>query len=269
MRAVYALVFALGGAAVADDKANPEPLKAVAGDGALTSFDGKGVKLNRADLKKLAPARRDVVITADTITAEFGGKKETRTFKVDNTKTPHHIDLTLTKDGKAETSYGIYKVEKGVLMICATEQDKAESRPTEFKTGRDVFLMTVRKRGELDGTYLLTGLETKTLKLTETDLKKVPEAERQLVIDDDEIVMTFNGKEDAATFRVDNSQTPHHITLTTSKDGKTETNYGIYKFEKGVLTICAGTKGDLSARPKEFKADDQSTVLVLQQQPRK
>src|SRR5436190_19199599 len=102
MRAVYALVSALGGAALADDKASPELLKAVAGDGVLVGFDGKGVKLARADLKKLAPARRDVVITGDTITAEFGGKKETRTFKVDDTKTPHHIDLIATKDGKTE-----------------------------------------------------------------------------------------------------------------------------------------------------------------------
>src|SRR5438105_4376158 len=117
MRAVYALVFALGGVAAADEKASPNPLKAVEGDCVLTTFDGKGVKLTKDDLKKLPYARRDVVVTADQIVAEFGGKKEAKSFKVDNTKTPHHIDLFSTRDGKTETNYGIYKVEKGVLTI--------------------------------------------------------------------------------------------------------------------------------------------------------
>ena len=270
MRAVYALVFVLGGAALADDKVDPAPIKAVEGECVLSGFDGKGAKFTKADLKKLPTARRDAVVTGDKITAEFGGKKETATFKADNTKTPHHIDLFFARDGKTETSYGIYKVEKGVLTICATEKDNPEARPTEFKAGRDLFIMTIRKRHELEGTYVLTGLATKLITLTANDFSKVPEAERQLVIDDEEIVLMFNGKEDVGTFKVDNTMTPHHITFSTTRDNRTETNHGIYKFEKGVLTICASTKGDPAARPKEFKSDDPTTTLfVLQQQPRK
>src|SRR5688572_2876326 len=112
MRAVYALVFALSGAAVADEKAKPEPIKAVEGDCVLVTFDGKGTKFTKDELKKLPYARRDAVVTGNQITAEFAGKKETKYFKVDNTKTPHHIELFSTKDGKTETNYGIYKVEK-------------------------------------------------------------------------------------------------------------------------------------------------------------
>jgi uncharacterized protein (TIGR03067 family) len=265
MRAVFALVLAFGGVAVADDKKDADPLKAVEGDWVATGFDGKGVKLSKADLKKLPYARRDVVIAGNQITAEFGGKKETRTFKLDNSKTPAQIDLTATVDGKSETSHGIYKIEKGVLTICATEQDKAEARPTEFKAGRDVFLMTIRKRGELEGTYLLTALEAKGVKLTEADFKKVPDAERRLVIDDEEIVSMFNGKEDVATFKVDNTKTPRHFNVTTTKDNRTETNPGIYTFEKGVLTLCLGDK----ERPAAFQGSEKTVVLTLQLQPRK
>lgn len=269
MRAVFALVLALGGAAVADEKVDPNSLKAVEGDCVLTTFDGKGIKLTKADIKKLPNARRDVVVTGDKITAEFGGKMETATFKVDNTKTPNQIDLVFTRDGKTETSYGIYRVEKGVLTICATEQDKPEARPTEFKAGRDLFITTIRKRHELEGTYVLIGFAAKGLNLTETDLKKVPEAERQLVIDGEDIVMMFNGKDETATFKLDKAKTPHHINTTVSKDGKSETNYGIYKFDKGILTICASTRTDAAARPADFKADNQTTIFELQLQPRK
>lgn len=297
MRAVYALVFALCGSALADDKADPVTIKAVEGDCVLVAFDGKGVKLTKADVKKFPYTRRDIVITGDKITAEFGGKKETVAYKVDNTKTPHHIDLTFTRDGKTETQYGIYKAEKGVLTLCVTEpkvKDEKEPketkeeptepvRPTEFKagrfkadgdskTGRDAYLMTVRKRHAhgLEGTYLLTGLAAKGLALTENELGKVPEAERQLVIDDEDIVMMFSGKDETGTFKLDPTKTPHQITLSITKDNKTETNYGIYKFENGVLTICASTKPDPAARPKEFKSDDPTvTVFVLKQQPRK
>ncbi len=273
---VCVLVLALGGVAVVANPTAAQSIKAVEGDCVLTGFDGIGFKLTRADLKKVPNARRDAVVAGDKITAPFGDTVETRTFKVDDTQTPHHIDLISTKDGKTVTDYGIYKVEKGVLTICATEPagakeapKEAKDRPTEFKAGRGVYLMTVRKRAEMEGTYLLTGFAAKGFTFGEDDLKKVPGAERQLVIDDDEIVLMFNGKEEVGTFRLDPTATPRHINLSMTREGKTETNYGIYQFEKGTLTICASTKTDIGSRPKEFKADDLTTVLTLRQQPRK
>src|SRR5438105_1197053 len=122
MRAVYALVFALGGVAAADEKASPNPLKAVEGDCVLTPFDGKGVKLTEDDLKKVPEAERRLVIDDDQIVSMFNGKEDPATFKVDNAKTPRHIDLTTVKENKTETNYGIYTFENGVLTLCLSAQ---------------------------------------------------------------------------------------------------------------------------------------------------
>jgi uncharacterized protein (TIGR03067 family) len=119
---------------------------------------------------------------------------------------------------------------------------------------------------ELQGTYLLIGLEGKSVKLTEEDLKKVPDADRKMVIKDDKATSFTGGKEDAATIKLDPSKKPAQIDLTTTKGGKTEVNYGIYKLENGVLTICAIEKGEAKDRPKEFKANGNAMLLILKKQ---
>lgn len=265
MRAAVALTlaFAFAAAARADDKPS---LKSVEGDCALVSFEGKGLKGTRVETKKLPVARRDATVTENTITAEFAGKRETYTYETDAAKSPPHIKLTRTADGKTETNHGIYKVEDGVLTVCATEADRPEARPTEFKTGRDVYLMVIRKRHELEGTYTLVGMAARGLTLTEADLDKVPAAERRLVIDEDEVILMFNGKDERGTFAFDKSKTPHRVDLGLTRDGKAETSPGIYTFDKGVLTICAGTGG---ARPTAIKPADNATVFTLAKQPRK
>jgi uncharacterized protein (TIGR03067 family) len=116
---------------------------------------------------------------------------------------------------------------------------------------------------ELEGTYLLVSAEGKGAKFTEADLKKVPDADRKLVVKGDQIISYFGSKENPATVKLDASHTPAHIDLTTTKDGKTEVNYAIYKLENGVLTICALEKGDAKDRPKEFKASSKDIVMVL------
>lgn len=121
----------------------------------------------------------------------------------------------------------------------------------------------------LEGTYLLVGLETKGVKLTPDVLKKEDPAERKLVIKGDQILATTKGKDDPATIKIDASKTPPHIDITSVKDGKTEVNYGIYKFEKDVLTICALEKGDAKDRPTKFDAGDKYLLLVLERQPAK
>lgn len=123
---------------------------------------------------------------------------------------------------------------------------------------------------QLEGTYLLVGLEAKGLKLDAEKLKGTDPLERKIVIKGDQIIAYMKGgKEDPGTIKLDASKSPPHIDITSTKDGKTEVNYGIYKFEKGVLTICTLERGDPKDRPKEFKADDKALLLVLEKQPAK
>ena len=119
---------------------------------------------------------------------------------------------------------------------------------------------------ELEGTYLLVGLEGKGVKLGEEEFMKVPDADRKLVIKGDKIIAFTSGKEDAGTIKLDPAQKPAFIDITTNKGGKTEVNYGIYKFEHGVLTICALEKGEAKDRPKEFKVDGKEIMLTLKKQ---
>ena len=123
---------------------------------------------------------------------------------------------------------------------------------------------------ELQGTYLIVGLEGKGLKITEEDLKKFgKEDDRKVVIKGNQIIATQKGTDDPATIKLDPSKSPAHIDLTSMKDGKPEVDYGIYKYEKGILTICAGEKGEAKDRPKAFKADDKLLIMKLQKQPAK
>lgn len=291
MRAALVLTVVLAFAATAGAD-EPVTLKAVEGHGALVRFEAKQYKGSPAETRKRTSAQRDTDVTGDSITAEFAGVRRTCAYTLDATKS--HIDLTYTDNGGTHTNYGIYKVEAGVLTICASEAIKPELRPTEFKTADGVFrafvgvaiiqvpvrpiefktadgvfLMAIRKRHELEGAYTLVGMAAKGLTLTEADLSKVPAADRKLIIDDDEVILMFNGKDERGPFAFDKSKTPHRIDLGLTRDNKTEISPGIYTFEKGVLTICAGTSGESGRRPTEIKPGDNVTVFTLTKLPRK
>jgi uncharacterized protein (TIGR03067 family) len=120
---------------------------------------------------------------------------------------------------------------------------------------------------DLAGEYLIIGIEAKGVKFGEEELAKFAKGDdRKVTIKDDKIIARLGGKEDPATIKLDASKTPGHIDLTSTKDGKTEVNYGIYKVEKDVLTICAAEKGEPKDRPKEFKAEGTVIILILKKQ---
>lgn len=149
MRALFAiaLVAALGGTTVADDK---EALKALEGTYLLVGLEAKGLKVGADALKKEDPAERTVVVKGDQMIAKIKGKDDKlkddpATIKLDTSKMPAHIDLTSMKDGKPEVNYGIYKLEDGVLTICALEKGDAKDRPAKFEVG-DKYLILVFQR---------------------------------------------------------------------------------------------------------------------------
>jgi len=115
---------------------------------------------------------------------------------------------------------------------------------------------------ELEGEYVLIGMESKNLKLSEDDLKKGKAEDSKFVIKGDQMIAYNKGKDDPATIKLDPTTTPRQLNLTSKgKDGKTEYGYGIYKFEDGVLTICAVMDGEAKDRPKEFKVGEKVMIM--------
>jgi uncharacterized protein (TIGR03067 family) len=113
---------------------------------------------------------------------------------------------------------------------------------------------------QIQGTYLIIGLDGKDLKLTEKDFKAFPDDERKIVIKGDKIIANLGGKEDAATIKLDPSKKPPHITVV---DQNKRVDYGIYKFEKGLLIICTTEGGLEKDRPTEFKGSDKALLITL------
>jgi uncharacterized protein (TIGR03067 family) len=77
------------------------------------------------------------------------------TFKADPKADPMKIDLVQEVAGKKVLLRGIYKVEKGRLVICVglatgRGEDKTVEgeRPTEFKSDRNVQLLTFEPGGD-------------------------------------------------------------------------------------------------------------------------
>ncbi len=108
-----------------------------------------GKALPEADIAKTAEADRTIKITADKMVANRAGKEDSTSYKIDASKTPHEIDtIGKSPDGKAETSYGIYKIDGDKLIICVVDSEKATDRPKEFKTTADgkAMLMTLKKK---------------------------------------------------------------------------------------------------------------------------
>ena len=101
------------------------------------------------DVAKEPAEERKIQATADKMTpTKKGGKPdEPFSYKLDATKTPHEIDMTKTRNGKAETMYGIYKLEGDILTICGVESANPADRPKEFKIGPDgkEIILTLKK----------------------------------------------------------------------------------------------------------------------------
>src|SRR5262249_8449066 len=84
---------------------------------------------------------KKLVFDGDKVTVVFteDDKKETK-VKVDSKAKPAQLDFL--RNGKVE-SPGIYEVNGDMLRLCFTEGDG--KRPTEFKAGAGVILVTLKR----------------------------------------------------------------------------------------------------------------------------
>ena len=72
---------------------------------------------------------------------------------------------------------------------------------------------------------------------------------------------SYTKEEHKAKLKVDATKTPHTIDiLPTEGDSKGKTFPGIYKLEKGEVTLVFTEKGD---RPKDFKAEGEAMMIRM------
>lgn len=223
----------------------------------------------------------------EKVTFRLGDIMKEGTFKLDPSKKPAAIDLSL--DDK--TAEGIYAFDGKQLKLCVGEPGGA--RPTEFKseaaaqtslivlrpagagdqprpekkqekkadapaqsTAGDAGKTTGGKKGDehaqFQGTWKVVSAEKGGEKLPEEILKDV-----QLVVSGDKIKLTILGEEKEGTFKIDPTKKPKTIDLTA--EGKTIK--GIYKLSKDSLIVSASEPDQ--ERPKEFEAGAGSQTIRI------
>jgi uncharacterized protein (TIGR03067 family) len=138
------LVFATSLGLAADEK----PVKP---EGAylVVAIEMKGENLPPELIAKQSEANRTFAFKGETLTVVKNKKVQTLPIALDASKTPAEITI-IGKDanGKDQPSYGIYKSDGEVVVICAVESNDPKDRPNEFKTSKDskaVLIMLKKK----------------------------------------------------------------------------------------------------------------------------
>jgi uncharacterized protein (TIGR03067 family) len=117
----------------------------IQGEWAVISWEWKGFSLDKEKVKN-----SNVIIKGDTWQPTVDSKKMIKmTAKLDPSRTPKAVDLTLTeKFGGVSppnfTMKGIYKIEGDTLTVCRTTKPGVD-RPNGFKVGDDLVLIVLKR----------------------------------------------------------------------------------------------------------------------------
>ncbi|MDY3554397.1 TIGR03067 domain-containing protein [Gemmata sp. JC717] len=119
---------------------------------------------------------------------------------------------------------------------------------------------------DIEGTYLIVGIDFNGEKMPDAELAKEPEGERTVVIKGGKLTgkMAPGGGEEE--FTTDTTTTPAQIDFTASAPGgKARKQLGIYKLEGGTLTIAVNNDPQQppKERPKDFASNKSSFILIL------
>ncbi len=115
---------------------------------------------------------------------------------------------------------------------------------------------------ELEGTYSVTSLQFGGKILPKEDAQKT-----KVRFKGDMLSIIIGGQEKTTQIKVDTSKKPHTIDLTPNEGpDKGKTYLGIYKIEKGELTLVFIKSGE---RPKEFTSENEVTLLKLKKEESK
>ena len=114
---------------------------------------------------------------------------------------------------------------------------------------------------ELAGTYRLVSAEKAGVPAPK-DVEKV-----KLTFKGDEMTIVLPDGEKRAKIQVDSTKKPAHIDIMPDEGPeKGKTFPGIYKLDKGELTLAYSEKGD---RPKDFKSEGEVTLLKMKKDEKK
>ena len=139
MLAVLVVGTLLAAGAGGQDKGKTDEEK-IQGTWSILSLERGGVDVMDDFVKEAK-----VVITADKVKIEAGGKDMQVGYKLDPSKKPAHIDIIESSGGKDAVIKGIYAFDGDNLKVCFAPP--GEKRPTEFVTqGGSSEQMVVLKR---------------------------------------------------------------------------------------------------------------------------
>jgi len=140
-----ALLVIAGGAAWSADSTDPEPTSGDAtkmlGDWELAGIQarGKGIDLPLPvdQLKMVLTFQKGGKLSGSTM-----GQQQKGTWKIDPKKSPRHLDMNMGGGGGA--GVGIYKIEKGQLLIGANQAQN--NRPKDFDSADMTMTFTRKKK---------------------------------------------------------------------------------------------------------------------------
>jgi uncharacterized protein (TIGR03067 family) len=106
------------------------------------------LKIKFSDKEETIPEGEKATVTfaADgKVTMDKGGKLEEGTYKVNDSKKPHQLDLTMKEGDKVRTIPAIYEITGDTLRIAVIRgKDKDVPRPESFNA-EGVFLLTFKR----------------------------------------------------------------------------------------------------------------------------
>ncbi len=230
-----------------------------------------------------------VVITADKIVYR---DKDEATYKLDPSKTPRRIDMTVASDKKSVTVAGIYALDGDELRLCFVGRvsdieppasfDIKKAKPGTFPTcwtlrrddaprdkGKDVEKKADPKEDAaakelkaMEGDWDVVGLERDGKKASADDAKGM-----RWTFKGSTMQPTDPGDKPGAKaeVKIDSSRSPRHLDLVVLEgDLKGKTLQGIYKLEDGKLTVCLrDEQAPEKGRPKDFTAEKGSNQGMI------
>jgi uncharacterized protein (TIGR03067 family) len=132
----------LGAPGTAGEKASKKDEDLIKGTWSIKSAAKEGQKESEDKLKEL----KITFAAGGKLNVMGPGKDSEGTYKLDASRKPKQIDVTIDDGGKELTLKGIYELKKDSLKICLAHPP--DERPTEFATQAGVKTMLIVFRRE-------------------------------------------------------------------------------------------------------------------------